>query len=175
MNPKEVYEQIRENDDYILINRATVYHLLSYDLEQEIIEEVKDITMALDEEIGKSYINKLAIRKDSLVGDTLSKYGINKDDYITHDHIASALLVAICEENIKLTNKLMPLLKGRVSGWKNELDDIPEYLLEYIIENNDYHRYLSEVDGTPSKEYYVYEDKEIERRDLSFSEVRTKK
>lgn len=180
MNYGMIYEQIRENDEYVLICREVLYYL-GQDANSEIIKELKRAIKSISdcEENAKSYglhIHHLAIKKDSTIGEYLLEKCKDKDNYITHKHIASALLVAIAEDNVKLSNKIMSLFKSKISGEYRELsENIPEYLLEYIKENNDYDRYLEEVRNVSDKEYYVYEDGEIERKSLSLGKVEVKK
>lgn len=161
------YEEIRENSEYILVKREILQQMLKIDHQNEEIhneaEKMNSVFIAYEEKMSSFgiYIHEFALRKDSNFGKRLLELGQNKDFYITHFHIANALLVAMKENNVKLSNKLMPLFYSEISGWKNELDDISEYLLKYIIENNDYKRYLEEANGPIQKPYFVYENGEV--------------
>lgn len=107
--------------------------------------------------------HKIAIRCDSnLGGYLLSNFDnvniINDDLNVSYEKVVSALDIAIFEDKCKLVNKIMPLFKGRVSGFKSELiGKYDEAVLDYILNNPDYKMYLEKMDYE-CKEFIVYED-----------------
>ncbi len=107
--------------------------------------------------------HKIAIRCDSnLGGYLLSNFDnvniINDDLNVSYEKVVSALDIAIFEDKCKLVNKIMPLFKGRVSGFKGELiGKYDEAVLDYILNNPDYKMYLEKMDYE-CKEFIVYED-----------------
>lgn len=83
----------------------------------------------------------------------------NANNYINFTKIKNAYLVALNEENDKITNKIRPLFKERISGTKEEisLSKHDEYVLDYILQHPNFDEYKDDQERE-DEEYMIYED-----------------
>lgn len=176
------YNEIKENSDYILVGvrfelltLALKFHEL--EIHPEIVKIIFDMHHKLFEfeRQEKKYIDYVAIRKDSLIGNYLithtdGNHVINESRYIDFKKVTDAFNIATLEDNDKMVDLLLPLFKNRESGTFEELEKkYSEELLNYILEHDSLKEYLNEMDGIESsreKEYIIFENGEYSKRVL---------
>ena len=107
-----------------------------------------DVTISKESELGKYILNNKSIF-------------IDDDDKITYDKVINAFNVSVYKEDIKMSNRLMHLFKGRVEGMRAERSYIDSNVLDYITENGNFKSFLAKEDGVvENKKQLVYDDKE---------------
>lgn len=176
------YNEIKENKDYILVGvrfelltLALQFHELK--IHPEIVKIIFDMHHKLFEfeRQEKKYIDYVAIRKDSLIGNYLithtdGNHVINESRYIDFKKVTDAFNIATLEDNDKMVDLLLPLFKNRENGTFEELEKrYSEELLNYILEHDSLKEYLNEMDGIESfreKEYIIFENGEYSKRVL---------
>lgn len=122
-----------------------------------------EVTISKESELGKYILNSKSIFTD-------------ENDMITYDKVISAFNVSVYKEDIKMSNKLMHLFKGRVEGMRDELSYIDTSILDYITENGDYKSFLAKEDGVvENKKQLVYDDKDNSVSMKALSSIKQKK
>lgn len=158
------------NKDYLMINVKLHVGALIFreDLDEEISKEIKAIYFGLftyEKNTSKSYLREdVAVKKDSTLGSWLLENCENADDFITFNKVTNAMNIAIMEENIKMSNKIMPLFKRQVEGKKDEFKDENPTVINYILNNPSLEDFLGINDD---KEFLVYEDGTFDKRKLT--------
>lgn len=176
------YKEIKENKDYILVGVRFDLLLLAAELEElKIHFEIEKIIFDMHHKLyeferqEKKYIDYVAIRKDSLIGNYLithtdGNHVINESRYIDFKKVTDAFNIATLEDNDKMVDLLLPLFKNRENGTFEELEKrYSEELLNYILEHDSLKEYLNEMDGIESsreKEYIIFENGEYSKRVL---------
>lgn len=162
-----------DNDEYIEINKFDIFVLANtienYDIEKENQQMLSKVLEY--EKANNKYIDKIAIRKDSLLGKyilNLPKGKVcNFDNIITFEKVTNALNIAIFEINPIAKKLIVPFMKQACG---DKIDLIKEYgdeTVNYIISNSNFNMYIQKFNGTYSpKKYYVYENSEIVNRYL---------
>ena len=122
-----------------------------------------EVTISKESELGKYILNSKSIFTD-------------ENDMITYDKVINAFNVSVYKEDIKMSNKLMHLFKGRVEGMRDELSYIDTSILDYITENGDYKSFLAKEDGVvENKKQLVYDDKDNSVSMKALSSIKQKK
>lgn len=122
-----------------------------------------EVIISKESELGKYILNSKSIFTD-------------ENDMITYDKVISAFNVSVYKEDIKMSNKLMHLFKGRVEGMRDELSYIDTSILDYITENGDYKSFLAKEDGVvENKKQLVYDDKDNSVSMKALSSIKQKK
>lgn len=167
------YRSLKEDEDYIVLGYRDDFFEMIGDkriLENTQVEDmIKTMYYSLylfemDNRLG--HINlEFAIRKDSFLGMFMLNNPdifIDDDNYISYDKVVGAYLVSSYQEQAKMNNKIFRLLKDRQTGTKQELMEYhSEYVLDYILENPDYKKFLQKHDDKvieTSKKYIVYDE-----------------
>lgn len=163
------YKYSNKDKDSIVLNCGSLSELMiDENIPRSVLNEISSINLSLFmykrntalSEIGKN----ITIKSDSQLGNwlILNTDGvniINEDMYVSYDKIVNALVVATFEDNEKMSNKIMPLFKSRVSGTKEELMELTtEQVIDYILNNPSFDDYLSMVDGiAKNEEEFIYD------------------
>lgn len=99
--------------------------------------------------------NYVAVEKDSAFGQFLMNDDriIKEDTHIYYTKVVSAFNVAVLAGD-NIAEALKPLFKNRIQGSKKELlaQGIKEYVLDYILEHDNFEIYLASLDGNHREE-----------------------
>lgn len=185
------YKEVKENRNYILV--GVKFDLLTLALklhELKIHPEIGEIIFDMQHKLfefetqGKKYIDDVAIRKDSLIGNYLithtdGNHVINESRYIDFKKVTDAFNIATLESNDKMVALLLPLFKKRENGTFDELKKrYSEEVLNYILEHDSLEEYLNEIDGIENsreKEYTIFENGEYFKEVLKNKTKKLKK
>lgn len=156
------------NDDYLEYDCLKDTSEL-INVEKPILKEFIKQDLAIFEysrKIGKS-ISKLAIRKDSIIGQYLlscedEKKVINTSKYISYDKVVNAFNISIYSSDLEMSELIYPLFINKVEGTYQMLSNQYDLnAIDYIIDNPSFKNYLK--DKRDTLEYttchVVYEDK----------------
>ncbi len=177
------YRIDKETPEYLTMNRIDLLSLclhkaeiitFSKELWQEIIIMVNTMyefeKIAIESHLIDETINTFKIRNESILGKYLIENTdyveiINENTYINYEDVVAALNIALFDGEDKTSNKIFPLFKEQIFGSKEQLlEKYPEWVLDYILENNDFEKYLAKVNHeelpseTEIKDYIVFED-----------------
>jgi len=171
-----------QKDNFMLVDynslmtiRDEAYKTLGLDKSREIREEIELMIAKLayfqveNQTLPiKEFLIKIESPTAKFLIDTPSR---RVDAYITYENVVAAYLNAITTADNKMANKIEPLLKKRVFGFTNEIQDEYEYgVLEYIKENGNLQSFLEgkrqikrvkniyPIEDSECDEYIVYED-----------------
>lgn len=186
----------KDTPDYITMDRNGLLYLSlkKYIIPNNVYQEVSDMIEDLVsfeysakkelEQIDSSYLTSFKIRKESALGQYLIENAgkneiINESEFIHYSDVVSALNIALFNEEDKTSNKIFPLFKEQISGSKKELlKKFPEWVLNYILENNDFDAYLAKRNQEkpiPTKSFVVYEEGEWTIKNLEEDYIRVPK
>jgi len=168
-----VYTNI-ENNDYLMMSKKDLYSILNNNLNENIINEIISILIAIKRFSKKhSYIKleEIAIKKDNILAQYILKENptfINDDLNINIIKITNALNIALFENN-PISQKIFPLFQNQIHGTKEDLEIIyDKYIIEYILNNFDFKYYIENLNGTyKSKFYIVYDSGKCYEKKLS--------
>lgn len=141
------------NDDYLVIleESAGTFNMGECGLSGMDIstwQEMRALTIAKLNNGGDIYILKSSLIGEWLLAHADGKNYINDDSFISYNKVVGALNIAIFSNEVKMTNKILPLFQGRVEGTREELMDVfSESVLDYILEHPNFSEYLEKVDG----------------------------
>ncbi len=181
------YRIDKETPDYITMDRHSLLSIIASEKEDWSNEELRqEASRMLHQmtrfeyeekeklyEINRRYIDKFKIRKDSALGKYLIENVEQNEiedytNYISYENICEAYLISSFQNDAKLTNKILTLFQNQCSGSKEELlKEFPFYeaALDFILENNDFEKYLAKVNQEEIEEeeakqepFIVYED-----------------
>lgn len=163
------YRLNKDNNEYLMLDIKIGAFSLIKDTPENVSNNVMEIYKKILEyefQNRTTIFENIAVRKDELICNYIlnntEKY-IDAEKYISYDRVISAFYIAVIKDDIKMTNKILPLLKDKVEGKVEELGKYPEYVLDYILKNNDFKEYLN---PRKTDEYYVFEDNQIVRKNL---------
>lgn len=173
------YNEIKENKDYILVGVKFYLPALALKFhELEIHPEIGEIIFDMHHKLfefekqEENYMDDVAIRKDSLIGNYLISHTdgnhiINESRYIDFKKVTDAFNIATLEDNDKMVALLLPLFKNRENGTFDELKKrYSEEVLNYILSHDSLEEYLNETDGIENsrdKEYIIFENGEYSK------------
>lgn len=168
---KYSYASIKEDDEYILVDvkvslgMAVMCQDISYEIKSK-MGKIYSSLFEFEKENKCGYVSNVLLRKNSEVGQYITSHSdmfLDDSKYISYEKIVNAFNVAVYEDNAKMSNKIMPLFKGMVSGDKKELleqEQAKENVLDYILINDNFYEYLEKQNGEQViKNYLVYDDK----------------
>lgn len=105
---------------------------------------------------------EILIKKDSDVGNFIINHPelfLNKSMEITYKKITNAYLTAVYDDNSKMANKILPLLKGKICGMKEDLSSkYCESVLDYILNSDDFEEHVFGVNSDKKEKYLLYEN-----------------
>lgn len=161
------------DNNYLVIRRTDLVMTIVF--EEKSNNEISQVASEiLSKLLNYEFENKvrltgaIAIRKDSILGQFLlnnsdrTKY-INRDLLIAYEDITNALNIAIFENN-EIYNEIIPLFRNREQDYYDELSKkYSEDVLNFVINNRNFGRYLSKEDGEHETkvQMYAYEDDKI--------------
>lgn len=164
---KYCYSDIKDNKDYITIGSLFDLGFIIFSSDS-LLDEIKD-------EFEKLYFDglvsgnhtkyldyKILIRRDSNVGIFINNHPelfINISMEITYKKVADAYLTAIYDDDSKMANKILPLLKGKICGMRDELSSkYCEDVLDYILNNDNFEEHVFGVNSDKKEKYLLYEN-----------------
>lgn len=166
----------KDNDNYIVITRFELILMTGIqDIPLEIRNEALDVfskMIKIEHSIGT--IKEIALSKEERLTNFLLSTNLesirNEDNIVTYNKVINAFNIATFEKN-PISDAILFLFRGQVKGKKEELTKLyGKEVIEYILENDDFEKYLKKVNGeyTPN-EYLVYENQKFVKKVLEQS------
>ena len=137
-----------DNNEYIEINKFDIFVLANTIKNKDIEKENQQLlSKVLEyEKLNNKYLEKIDIRKDSLLGNYILNLPEDKvtnfDDIITFEKITNALNVAVFENDPIAKKLIVPFMKQACNKKDVMIDEYGEEVVNYIISNSNFNMHI---------------------------------